>query len=515
MTTTPKPRKRTVKPESVEAVKQTAIKVHAMLLARLRGEAANKETAKPKEFAPYDPPPGVIPNNLRAQTIAMDSTDYGYLNSAYLQGAAPIAAFPGYPYLAMLSQLPEYRKMSSTIADQMTRKFITVVSKGGEDKDDAISRMTEALQKYKVQELFREASLLDSFFGRGQIYVDVNKPGTNIPASVDPAELMTPLIRDPAKISKGSLRGFRVVEPVWTYPSAYNATNPLAPDYYKPSQWFVMGLTVHTSRLLMFCSRPMPDILKAAYNFGGISITQLAEPYVNNWTGTRDSVRDIVRSFSITGIATNLQALLSEGDTAETGTSMLDRAELFNLTRDNRGLMMLDKTTEEMFQFNTPLSGLDALQNQALEQLCVVPNIPLVYMTGITPSGLNASSEGEIAVFHQFILSMQEAVFTPNLDAIFQIIQLSEFGKVDPDLGYVYEPLDQMDPVEMATIRKSNAETDATLIGAGVISPDDSRARIAADPDAGYNGLELNPPDDLEDGDPDPDPNAEPDKKAK
>jgi hypothetical protein len=70
---------------------------------------------------------------------------------------------------------------------------------------------------------------------------------------------------------------------------------------------------------------------------------------------------------------------------------MLKRAQLFNMMRDNRGVMMLDKDSEEFFQHNTPLSSLTELQAQAQEHMAAPTHIPLVKLTGVTPAGLNAS----------------------------------------------------------------------------------------------------------------------------
>jgi phage-related protein (TIGR01555 family) len=256
---------------------------------------------------------------------------------------------------------------------------------------------------------------------------------------------------------------------------------------------------VHASRLMMFASREVPDLLKASYNFGGLSLSQLAEPYVNNWLRTRDSVSDMVHAFSVSGIKTNMASTLAGGG----GDDLITRVQLFNTMRDNRGVFLLDKDSEEFFQFNTPLSGLDALQAQAQEQMSSVSNIPLVVLLGITPSGLNASSDGEISVFHDHIRSMQEAIFSDNLNRVFEIIQLSKFGAIDPDITFEFEPLDEMDPLQQAQIRTADASTDSTLIAAGVISADDSRARLAADPASLYAGLEINEdlggPDDGED----------------
>jgi len=53
------------------------------------------------------------------------------------------------------------------------------------------------------------------------------------------------------------------------------ATTPSEADWYRPSEWFVMGKQIHATRLLTFVGREVPDILKPAYSFGGLSMTQI------------------------------------------------------------------------------------------------------------------------------------------------------------------------------------------------------------------------------------------------
>jgi phage-related protein (TIGR01555 family) len=479
----------TVPPTSAEPPPATvkAMRISGMVIERAKMTARQLAATAGEMVMPYDPPPGVVPNNQRANAIAMDETPYDYINQSFYCAER----FRGYPYLAMLSQLPDYRKMSETIAKQMTRKWIKLTTKGDDDKTEKLQKLEAALEKFKVRELFQGAAELDGFFGRGQIYIDVKTPRGQIPARDDPDELQTPLLMTSSKIAKDSLIGFTLIEPMWTYPNQYNTRDPLAPDYYKPRSWYVMGKTVHASRLLMFSSRPVPDILKASYNFGGLSLSQLAEPAVNNWLRTRDSVSDLIHSFSITGIKTNMGTALSGGD----GSDMFARADLFNETRDNRGLMMLDLDAEEMFQLNTPLSGIADLQSQAQEQPAAVSNIPLVFLLGITPNGMNATSEGEIEVFYSYIGTMQDTLFRAPLNKVLDVLQLNEFGSIDEDIGAEFVPLSEMTPEQRATIEKTKADTDAVLIDKCVISPDDARDRLIADPNNDYHGLEPGAPD--------------------
>lgn len=466
-------------PPVQEAPKSPGIAISDEMLA----EVGQK---KRREFEKYEPPAGVIPDGIRSAILAMDATPYDSLNGSYPDYV--FGGFPGYPYLAQLAQLPEYRRMVSVIAEEMTRKWIKVkaASDGDESKADRIALLAKAMERYKVQDIFRLAIEHDGFFGRGQIYIDVRSP-RGLSAWTDPEELQSRLFLSNKKITPGSLVGFRVIEPVWTYPGIYNADNPLSDDFYKPAEWFVMGKTVHASRMLDLISRPVPDMLKPAYNFGGLSLTQIAEPYVNNWLRTRDSVGDVLHSFSLSGIRTNMGNALS----GKNDPNYAKRAELYNRTRDTRGLLILDKTQEEFFQFNTPLSGLDTLQAQAQEHMFFVSAIPSVKFAGLSPTGLNASSEGEIKVFYDTIAAGASRLLKHPIKRVMDIIQLSEFGDIDPDITFEFESLHEMTREQQAAIRKTEAETDQIYESIGSVTNNEVREKLASDPNSPYSGLDL------------------------
>ena len=132
---------------------------------------------------------------------------------------------------------------------------------------------------------------------------------------------------------------------MWITPTGYNALDPTAPDFYRPNRWWMLGTEVHASRLMTIITRNVPDMLKPAFNFSGISMSQLAQPYVENWLRTRQSVSDLINNFSITALATGMDQVLQGGDddTIDAANEVLKRAELFTLMRSNKGLMLLDK----------------------------------------------------------------------------------------------------------------------------------------------------------------------------
>lgn len=463
--------------------------------------------------------------------------------------------FLGYAYLSQLTQRPEYRRIGERIATEMTRKWIRLTIKGeadpetakGDDDEETLGKdkapakkapdrplddedndqdelddgagnsldepdeptpeeiaqrkRNDALQK-KLKEIdedmkrldvrgrFKTVAEFDGWMGRAHLYIDTGKGD-------DPEELLTDLGNgsdqtSKEKFDKGSLRNIKHVEAMWCYPVRYNAQDPLADDWYNPQVWFAMGKQIHASRLLTFVGRPVPDILKPSYAFGGLSMSQMAKPYVDNWLRTRQAVTALIESFSVSGVYTNAQSLLQGG-----GEEVLDRIDLFNIARDNSGTMVLDKEAEEFFNISTPLGTLDHLQAQSQEQMSSVSGIPLIVLLGITPTGLNASSEGELRVFYDLILAMQESLFRDKLKRVIDFIQLNLFGEIDPAIGFEFEPLWSLDEKGEAEVKKIEAETHQLYVDMGVVGQEEVREIIVADEDSPYNGLEpdnLPPP---------------------
>lgn len=459
------------------------MKINPLLVERMT-------TAKPdRSGISYRAPvyaPGVLPPGVKLAMDEAPNSLFGYgqqAQAAWSQGYG----FMGYPWLAELTQIPEYRIPAEVMAEEMTRKWIVIKSTGDDPKTEKIKALTEAVARFKLRECFRDWSELGDFMGLAFLHIDV---GT----SDQPDEMKTPLKLTKQKIGKGSLRGFRVVDPTWCAPTNYQSANPLLPDFYKPLLWFVMGMQVHVSRLLPMIPRPLPDMLKPAYNFGGMSLSQMLKPYVDNWLRTRQSVSDLLNAFTIWVLETNMQAELQGGMGGVDG-----RIALFQGTKNNGGVLALDKEMEAFSNISAPLGTLDKLQAQTQEHMAAVARITLTKLFGITPTGLNATTEGEERAFYDSVRGRQERLYTDPLKTCLDAIQLSEFGEIDEELTAEFVPLWELDEAGAAAVQKTNADTDAVLIESGVISNEESRERVASDPKSGYHGLSgpaPEPPDD-------------------
>jgi phage-related protein (TIGR01555 family) len=421
------------------------MKISHEFVAMAHTRGATKDTMRgPSAFAPYKPAPGVLPS----PALAMDSNEMPALNwaaSALYGNTAEGQQFLGYPELSILAQRPEYRIISETFAMEMTRKWIDITS-DEEDRAEKIAVIESELDRLNARAKFREVAEHDGFFGRGHLFPDFgddfdsDELKTNIGNGKNAASVL--------KCKGKEIKALRTVEPMWVYPAQFNAINPLAGDFYKPQSWYVMGREVHVSRLWPFIGREVPDILKAAYAFGGLSMTQMAKPYVDNWLETRQGVNDIIQSFTTFVLKTKMEAILN----GDSGESLMARLDAFNGLRNNRGIMALDKELEDFVNVSAPLGSLDHLQAQALEHLCVVCKMPLVKLTGITPSGLNASSEGELQCWDDTVRAYQESLYRPHLTRLINFIQISKFGEVDPSIKFDFAPLRELTEDQCADV---------------------------------------------------------------
>ena len=463
-------------------VKAESLKISETLLAL---------TARPLDQGPrVDPfampefPKSALPSDgerLAADESLIASAQWAAAAFSIMSSSG--TGFLGYSILAEMSQRPEYRRAVEIIAQELTREWIDLTYEGEGDATEKLDELKKWLKGMAAQAAFQRAIELDGFFGRSHIYLDTGDTDNR-------DELKTPLGDGSDAISKVKIspdhpiRRLRVVEAVWTYPQRYGSNNPLKPDWYAPQAWLVQGIEVANSRFLTFISRPVSDLLKPAYAFGGIPLIQLARPYIENWVRTQRNVADTVHSFSVSGFKTNLIASLAVSE-----ENLEKRARLFKNLKDNRGVMVLDKDTEEFFQVSTPLSTLDKLQAQSQEQCASVVGVPLVKYTGISPSGLNATSEFEMEAWEQWVKSQQETHLRPPLETLIGFGQLSLWGEIDPAIGFKFNPIKPISDAEAEDIRKKKAETDEIMIRSRTISIPEARKRVASDPDSGYASI--------------------------
>lgn len=263
----------------------------------------------------------------------------------------------------------------------------------------------------------------------------------------------------------------------------YNTQWPLADDFYKPSAWFVMGKTVHESRFNDIVSRPVPDILKPSYNFGGLSLTQLMEDYVVDWRDAKKDVIKILRTLRMRALKTDMDARLQVPGEFD------KRIKMFTKYQDNFGLWAID-VQEDLLHMQTSLSELSNLLSNYQDQLCIPSRITNLKLLGNAPAGLNASGESELSTWHETVSGYQDGNLRRPLENIFKIIQLSEFGEIKEDIYFEFNPLDEISEKERAEITKIRVDAVAVAADSQLVSSEEARDALKGIEGAGFENLD-------------------------
>ena len=322
---------------------------------------------------------------------------------------------------------------------------------------------------------------MTGYYGGCLLYLDTGAVGP---------DLMLPLSLESwgAEASRrGFLRAVRVVDPVNCFPGDYNSIDPLRKDFYIPKTWWVLGQQVHASRLVRVFANEPPLLCKPAYNFLGIPQAQILWDYIAHFQANRDAANRLLDKFSTFVFKTDVASFFTAGK----DLSDLDyRMALLARGRKNDAVLAVDKETEEVVKLETPLSGVSEIVRQSLEHIACLNHTPAVKLLGISPSGFNATGESDIRNYYDHIRSQQEKVLRPVLQHLFKTMQFSLFGKIDKGLSFDFCPLSEEDEGAKVQTQGAKITNICTVLDRDIISAEEARQMLIADPDSGFDGLD-------------------------
>ena len=400
-----------------------------------------------------------------------------------------MANFLGYAALQNIAQNGLIRACIETVSDDMTRNWIELSRDGEEDaqkddegKDEILDAMNQEMDRLELQKVFHEACSMTGYYGGCLIYLDTGASGDDLkhPLNLDP-------VFSREANEKGFLQAVRCIDPINVFPGTYNAVNPLAADYYKPHTWWVLGKEVHASRLIRIVANEAPLIFKPSYNFLGIPQAQILWDYVLHFQQNRDAANRLLNKFSMLVFKTAMGDII----TNEGGLDQLDaRMQLLARNQSNDGVFAIDREAEDVVKVETPLGGVTDIVKQSLEQLAALNRTPAVKLLGISPSGFNATGESDIRNYYDHVLSQQEKVLRPAIKDILDVMQISLFGEVDDTISFTFCALSEDDKNSVAMTQQVKANTLCSLLDRDIISPEEARRALIADPASGFNDLD-------------------------
>lgn len=402
---------------------------------------------------------------------------------AYDLGQYPITSFVGYGVLQQIAQQGLIRACVQTIADDLSRKWIKLT---GCDDSDKLEKLTNLLKDYHIQDLFHKAVTTTGYMGGAFIFVDTGEDDLTLPLAVN--DLSAELKGKDASVK------FIVVDPVNVSPIDYNCIDPLRDDYMRPRIWQVLGRRVHASRLITFIENQPPILLKPNYNFLGIPQAQILWDYVIHFNDCRASTARLLNKISLLVVQTDMDAVLSDPQ----GLDLFDaKMEFLERYRNNDSVFVCDKDSESVMNVQTTIAGCTDVVRQALELVACINRTPAVKLLGISPSGFNATGESDLKNYYDYIASKQE-LYREQIQTILKIIQLVNFGEIDPAITFEFEPLNEENKASQAMTAQTKIGALTQLVDRQAMSAEELREAVRQDQDLGLNFLDEGLPEELQ-----------------
>ena len=441
-----------------------------------------------KEFALPITMSGVSKEEYKEMNMAFDSaggfnTIYESLTQhAYDLGQYPITSFVGYGVLQQIAQQGLIRACIQTVADDMSRKWIKI---DGCDDPQKLEVIENELKKLHIKDLFHKAVTTTGYMGGAFIFIDTGEDDLTLPLAINDLS---------AELKEGSKVKFVVVDPVNVSPIEYNCIDPLRDDYMRPRMWQVLGKRVHASRLLSFIENQPPMLLKPNYNFLGIPQAQILWDYVMHFNQTRASTARLLDKISLLVVQTDMDAVLSD----EHGIELFDaKMEFLERYRNNDSVFVCDKESEGVMNVQTTIAGCTDVVRQSLELIACINRTPAVKLLGISPSGFNATGESDLKNYYDYVSSKQE-LYREQIQTIINVIQLCEFGNIDPAITFKFEPLNEENKASQAMTAQTKIGALTQLVDRQAMSAEELRTAVREDEDLGLSFLDEEMPEELE-----------------
>lgn len=441
-----------------------------------------------KEFALPITMSGVSKDEYKEMNMAFDSAGgfnaiYESLTQhAYDLGQYPITSFVGYGVLQQIAQQGLIRACIQTVSDDLSRKWIKV---DGCEDPQKLEKIENELKKLHIKDLFHKAVTTTGYMGGAFIFIDTGEDDLTLPLAINDLS---------AELKEGSKVKFVVVDPVNVSPIEYNCINPLRDDYMQPRMWQVLGKRVHASRLLPFVENQPPMLLKPNYNFLGIPQAQILWDYVMHFNQTRASTARLLEKISLLVVQTDMDAVLSD----EHGIELFDaKMEFLERYRNNDSVFVCDKESEGVMNVQTTITGCTDVVRQSLELIACINRTPAVKLLGISPSGFNATGESDLKNYYDYISSKQE-LYREQIQTIINVIQLCEFGNIDPAITFKFEPLNEENKASQAMTAQTKIGALTQLVDRQAMSAEELRTAVREDEDLGLSFLDEEMPEELE-----------------
>lgn len=339
------------------------------------------------------------------------------------------------------------KKIVDVPAKDMTRE-----GRAWQAKKDDIQKLEAEEKRLQLWPKLCRALILARLFGGGALIL-----------STGDADAMAEL--KPESIKAGGLRFVHVMnrhelslgEPIMDPESPWFRM----PEYFQITTGSAMGgnIKLHPSRVIPFIGQAPPEggrfTQSDSWFWGDPIMLSINEAVQDAMTATAgfaalidEAKLDIVK----------IPDLMTLSATAEGEARLLQRMALANTGKSTHRALYLD-SEEEWAQRQVTWAGIPDVISQYLNIVAGAADIPVTRLLGQSPKGLQSTGAGEQEDYHDKVEADQGELLAPALDRLDPFLIRSALGGQPDDIYYEFNPLDEPDEKDDATIEKTVAET--------------------------------------------------------
>lgn len=375
------------------------------------------------------------------------------------------------------------------LVGDMLRKWIRLnvtMREDGEADDNvqAASDMVDALDQLDARAALKEALTWAQVFGGSIVFIGADDGGGD-----DPESMAQPLRENAVRSIK-----FLDVYDRWDVDVETEYSDPLEPKYGQPetyrlrNQGSVRGaavlpeMVIHETRTLRFdgvrVNRRRLIRNNGWHDSVYVRVQQVLGDFGISWAGASHLLADFAPMvFTTPGLSMSLKM--------DGSGTIMDRMTTMDICRSTVRMVPIDEG-ESLERKATPLSGMPDLLSLFILRMCAAARMPVTKLFGQSPSGLNATAEGDLAFWYDRVAGQQDGDLRNQLEYLIRLLWLAKDGPtggVEPESWALdFESLWQLSQLEETQARKTQAEADAVYIDTGVLTVDEvARSRFGGD----------------------------------
>lgn len=278
-------------------------------------------------------------------------------------------------------------------------------------------------------------------------------------------DLSKPL--DLKRIKKGSLKALKVFDRFQMQAMTLNTWDILADNYLEPEFYVIQGgeQQIHWSHVVRFKGAKLPPRRMALTQGWGDSELRKCLDDIMDMVASKDGIAELMQEANVDVIKRDG---LSDELASDQSDAITNRYTQFGMMKSIVKLALLDGD-EEYDRKTLNLGGVAPVLETFMTWISGAADIPLTRLFGTSAKGMNATGEGDETNYLNSCRAKQLTQLDPGMRVLDEVLVRSALGYWPDDFNYVWNPLKQLNELQLAQAAKTRMETDQGYLDAGVV----------------------------------------------